>query len=101
MTGRPVCPVTRHICMRITNDCSRTVCYMSEAGAILRAMKDVPIERRMDVVATAVDVFIRTGGEIGDAPVQRTPVRPAPKPALPAIGGWVPKLRPAGKAGKR
>ncbi len=68
---RPVCPVTRYICTRIGNDCSLSVCHMEEAAAILRAMKDVPFKRRMDVVATAVDVFIRTGGQVGDAGTPR------------------------------
>jgi hypothetical protein len=35
-----------------------------DAGVIARAMKDVPEERRLDAVATAVDAFCQTGGRL-------------------------------------
>jgi len=45
-------------------DRKRTRRQIADAARIARAMKDVPPERRMDAVATAVDAFVQTGGHL-------------------------------------
>lgn len=37
---------------------------LSDAAPIVKAMRDVPTERRMDAVAIAVDAFCKTRGDL-------------------------------------